>query len=296
VTKDVDELYQVAIPLAEKPVDKVTADEALELAGWYLELEKKAVSPVGRAVALNRVRDYYEKFLSLYTKGDKTKLKAKISLESVKKQLKKHTKIRRPSRKILGQDGKVYAVAAPSARLNLMAGVDLAKDVVAGVWKADGGAVVSDTGSCSRIMLPYEVPEEYDYRVDFTRNIGASTVGIMLVKGERTFVLETGWPAGWTGFAYIDGKHIDTNSSGVKFPITNGRRYSFLVQVRNTGLRAFVDGRQIIGWKTDYKNLTPHTSWALPNKQCVGFGSYLSTTTFHSASLIEITGNGKRLR
>ena len=145
-------------------------------------------------------------------------------------------------------------------------------------------------------MLPCEVPEEYDYQVDFTRNGGASTVALMLTKGGRTFVLETGWPAGWTGFAFVDGKHINANPSGVKFPLTNGRRYSFLVQVRNAGLKAFVNGKQIIDWKTDYKNLTPHAGWALPNKQCVGFGSYASPTTFHSAKLIEVTGRGKRLR
>jgi len=56
-----------------------------------------------------------------------------------------------------------------------------------------------------------------------------------------------------------------------------------------------VDGKQIID-KTDYKNITPHEGWALPNKQCVGFGFHLSTTTFHSASLIEVTGRGKPLR
>jgi hypothetical protein len=144
-------------------------------------------------------------------------------------------------------------------------------------------------------MLPYQVPEEYDYRVDLTRNSGKSTVCLILTKDGRDFVLEITGPSGLTGFAYIDGKHIDTNPTGVKFPLVNGRRYSFLIQVRNTGLKAFVDGQQIIAWKTDYKNLTPHSGWALPAKGCLGFGSFGSPTTFHAAEIVEVSGRGKRL-
>jgi hypothetical protein len=180
--------------------------------------------------------------------------------------------------------------------VNLLALVKPARDAVAGVWNVQKGALVSDEGACSRVMVPYEVPDEYDLRVDFTRVTGASTVGILLSKNGRDFVVETGWPSGQTGFAYVDGLHIDANPTGTKFPIVSGRRYSFVVQVRNGSLRLLVDGKPIISWKTDYKNVTPHTGWALSNKKCPGFGSYASSTVFHAVELTEVSGRGRRLR
>jgi len=188
------------------------------------------------------------------------------------------------------------AQAGPSRAINLLALAHPAKDAAAGVWNLQKGALVSDEGSCSRIMLPYEVPDEYDFRVEFTRLSGASTVAILLTKNGREFVIETGWPGGQTGFAYVDGKHIDTNPTGTRINFASGRRYSFLVQVRNGGLRLLVDGKQVISLKTDYKNITPHPSWALPNRKCLGLGSYLSPTAFHVAELTEMSGRGKRLR
>ena len=49
-------------------------------------------------------------------------------------------------------------------------------------------------------------------------------------------------------------------------------------------------------YNKDYRTLTPHSGWVLPDKRCVGFGSYLSPTSLHLAELTEITGSGKRLR
>ncbi len=183
-----------------------------------------------------------------------------------------------------------------SRGLNLLAMADPARHAVSGAWKAEGRALVSDAGLTTRLMFPYEVPKEYDYRVDLTRMEGASTVCLILTKDGREFVMEMGWPGGEVGFAYVDGKHIDANPTGAKFPVTNGRRYRILVQVRNRGLKAYLDGRLLISWRTDYTNVTPHSGWVLPNKKCVGIGSHGSPTAFHAAELIEVTGRGRRVR
>jgi hypothetical protein len=261
-------LKEAAAKELAKPADAAAQAEAGDL--WAASAEKET-GPLKTALQ-DRARDFYEKALPGLTGLSRARVEKKIN--------------------------GLIAAATPSGggALNLLALVNPQKDTVAGAWKSDGRALTSDAGACSRVMLPYEVPDEYDYRVDLSRVSGSGSIAIILTKGGREFVLETAWPAGQTGFAYVDGLHIDANPTGTKVPFTNGRRYSYVVQVRNSGLRLLVDGRPFIAWKTDYKNVTPHTGWALPNKNCVGFGSYASPTTFHAAELVEVSGRGKRVR
>lgn len=56
--------------------------------------------------------------------------------------------------------------AAPST-LDLLALVDPAKDAVSGSWKTNEEGLVGGPGDLTRIELPYEPPEEYDFRVTF---------------------------------------------------------------------------------------------------------------------------------
>lgn len=92
------------------------------------------------------------------------------------------------------------------------------------------------------------------------------------------------------------GAPIRANPTRAEYKLTNGRRCRVVIQVRNDGLKAFMDGKPLIAWKTDYKNLTPYDGWVLPNKKCVGFGSHGSPTAFHAAELIEVSGRGRRLK
>jgi hypothetical protein len=248
------------------PADAAAQAELGDL--WFVQAEKE----VGafKAALQDRARSHYERALAGL--AGLAKVRVEKRLESL------------------------ASASGAGGCVNLLALVVPARHVVAGAWKADGRALTSDAGSCSRVMLPYEVPDEYDFRVEFTRVGGESTVALLLSKGGRDFVLETGWETGQTGFAYVDGKHIDANPTGTKCPVTNGRRTRYVVQVRNTGLRLFVDGRPVIAYKTDYKNVTPHTGWALPDKKCLGLGSYASPTTFHVAELVEVSGRGKPVK
>ena len=173
---------------------------------------------------------------------------------------------------------------------------NLVKDTVLGKWKADGHALSCDALPYARIMFPYEAPDEYDFHVEYTRMNLVNTICMILNKNGREFVFEFARPDDLMGFAYIDSKHLDANPTKTVLPFPNGRRYSLVVQVRNGGFKAFVDGKQMIVYVTNYKNVTPHTGWVLPNKLCVGIGTYGCPVVFHTAELMEITGKGKRLR
>jgi len=275
VNASFDPALQSYVPLAAQDPQTVAPQACLELAGWYEELSAKA-GRGGQLNTLGRAKAYYTRAMEAGTLNDLEKIKIEQTLQQI--------------------EARLQTAGGGKGAINLLAMVQPAKDVVSGTWKAEGRALTSDAGVLARVMLPYQVPEEYDLHVEFTRQSGGSTVCLILCHAGREFVLETGWGGGQTGFAYVKGLHIDQNETGTKFPIINGRRHSFIVQVRKAGLRVIADRRQIIAWKTDYRTLTPHSGWALPDRRCVGFGSYLSPTTFHLAELTEITGSGKRLR
>jgi hypothetical protein len=67
--------------------------------------------------------------------------------------------------------------------VNLLALADPARDAAAGSWSRRDGGLVSDAATYARLDLPWAPPEEYDVRVDFTRQSGTGDVNVMLVRG-----------------------------------------------------------------------------------------------------------------
>lgn len=274
--KSGDPALQTYVPLAAQSVQSIQPKACLELAQWYDSLWAKATR-VGQILAWQRAVAYYSRALAAGDLEGLSKIKVEQDLKRLSAALESALQADRPF-------------------LDLLAMVQMDKDVVAGTWKASDRGLLSDDGACSRIMLPYRVGDEYDLRVEFTRHSDAGTVAVPLCHGKHLFVFECGWGAGEAGFAYIDGKHIDRNPTGAKWTIVKDRRHLLVIQVRKEGLRAVADGRAIVSWKTDYQSVTPHPGWALGDRACIGLGSFRAPTTFHTAELVEITGAGKRLR
>ena len=50
--------------------------------------------------------------------------------------------------------------------------IDVDKDAVSGTWTLDHGAIVSDESDWARLRIPYEPPDEYDFRIEFIANFG----------------------------------------------------------------------------------------------------------------------------
>jgi hypothetical protein len=80
-------------------------------------------------------------------------------------------------------------------------------------------------------------------------------------------------------------------------PLKAGVRYTSLVQVRNSGVKAFMNGQLIVDWKTDYADVNPDVPfWALRDKSILGLGVSGTGTVFHSADIVEVTGRGSKSR
>jgi len=180
--------------------------------------------------------------------------------------------------------------------INLLPLIDPQKDAITGEWTVENGGLVGDKEKFAHIEIPYQPPEEYDYRVEFTlldRKLGGCQV---LAKGGKafqwSFFSHTGGDV--FGFSMVNNRFLgDANADArvVLSPAELGRRYVSLVEVRNDGLRGYLDGKLLVTWKTDCKDMSLARFWQLRTPHVLGLGCQ-SRIAFHRIEVREVTGKG----
>jgi hypothetical protein len=180
--------------------------------------------------------------------------------------------------------------------INLLPLIDPQKDAVAGRWKAGGGALSCASGNDARIEIPYRPPEEYDYRIEFTPQSGDADVDLILSKSGRQVRWATPDIVNKVfGFDLIDGLKLEDRGNPSRKSgelMQNGQRYTALVQVRNDGLRAYMDGTLVISWQTDYHNTSLFPGAKLRDGSVLGLRTHRRATVFHRIEVREVTGKG----
>ncbi len=183
--------------------------------------------------------------------------------------------------------------------VDLLKMIDPQKDAVNGKWEMRDGSWVSDNSNQARLEISYQPPEEYDFRITFTRTKGNDVVAQILSKNGRQFM----WGAGWgqdkyLSFELIDGKGAGFNKTTIERSgyLKNGKMHTSLVEVRKEGVKAYLDGKLMSEYKTNYDDLSLVSTWQLRDSNSLGIGSHASPTIFHKIELREVTGKGKRLR
>jgi len=107
---------------------------------------------------------------------------------------------------------------------------------------------------------------------------------------------------GWSGNQYVGfekygQKSSESNPATTKLSIKNEKMHTSLVEVRNDGIKAYLDGRLLITLKkSDCEELNIPSPWKLNNNSVIGLGSYASPTIFHKIELRDVKGKGKPLR
>lgn len=196
--------------------------------------------------------------------------------------------------------------AAPHAGdwIDLLPLADPKADAVSGRWTrvADGlqGEIISGTKGAQVLQLPYEPPEEYDFRIAYTTLEGNREASQILSAfgSQFTWGTASGQPDKWSGFNMVNGKPMMQSGAGVKLPGQRdmNRRYESLVEVRRDRVTGYVDGEKLVEWKTNYSDLSMDPGHAIPNPRALGIAIWWSKTVFHEVSVREVTGKGKRLR
>ncbi len=177
--------------------------------------------------------------------------------------------------------------------VDLLRLVDPARDAVHGIWKLEGGKLVSDASQFARIEIPYRPPEEYDFRVVFSRKNGKCETNQVLSRSGRPFLWAMGTDGNRkAGLSRVAGAAATGNSTTVAAALEDGVTHTSVVQVRRNRVAAILNGKTLVDWKTDFKELDIEVGWALRDPSILGMGSCDTATTFHSAALLEVTGRG----
>jgi hypothetical protein len=149
--------------------------------------------------------------------------------------------------------------------------VEPAKDSVEGVWKNDGGALVSAKAAHARCEIPWKAPEEYDLRAVFTRREGVDDVAILLPWKNATFL--------WTIRA-----------------LENGVPNTAVFRVRKDGIASILKGDRIASSSTYAAPNPPGASWSLRNASLLGVGCADGVVEVQSLEVMDITGKSVRSR
>ncbi|HEX3314211.1 MAG TPA: serine/threonine-protein kinase, partial [Gemmataceae bacterium] len=181
-------------------------------------------------------------------------------------------------------------------RLDLLPLVKLEQDKVNGNWKHPWlGEVQSDDSKFAVLRIPYRPPEEYDLRAEFTRVSGKDAVSLTLLGGGRQFRFVIGGDHNTiSGFGVYS--EADRAKYGKKEWLVNGRRYAALLEVRKSGVKAFVDGILAADPVTDFHPLNMGTQSVKHDVTALEVGSHLSSTIFHRVQVVEISGTGTFVR
>ena len=190
--------------------------------------------------------------------------------------------------------------------VDLMPLIDPKMDVGAGKWEIGPQGLVSDGSDQATLSLRYEPPQDYDFRIEFTRVSGNDAVvqqvvrdnrqgdgagnGDWLIGGEANSVL---------GLEYIGSHGISDAADPARVVrqsvLENGRRYTSVVRVRNSSISAALDDQTVGTFPVDWRDVQPLGFGSLcPGR--LGLASSRSSVVFHKVEVTEIAGQARIIR
>lgn len=183
------------------------------------------------------------------------------------------------------QDAKPHA--DPDKTIDLMPAFSSARDVVSGVWVYKNKILQGKWAAVSKthripptanpcLQLFAEVPDEYDYSVTFM-GTGNGSVTQCLTRSGKAFQFVMN-PSGETGCSL--NRIVDRQIRKAMPLITPNVKHIALIQVRNTGIKAFYDGQLVLEVVTDRKTngLKEGSKYLdmLNDDSCLGIASGMS--------------------
>jgi len=175
----------------------------------------------------------------------------------VKKDEVKDVKFVTPKAPLTGASFSGDDTKAADRPANLLAGIEPKKHGVTGEWRTSGGAVVGS--GIGLLEIPYTPTSgAYDVDIVLERKDGDDEIVIGLVASGKPFSVTFDWgPGQCTGLTCVNGGRVyenETKVAGKQVPV----RKPMVVKcaVREGRVVILVDGKAIIDWKGDMKQLS----------------------------------------
>ncbi|HZZ78183.1 MAG TPA: hypothetical protein VFE62_06675 [Gemmataceae bacterium] len=178
--------------------------------------------------------------------------------------------------------------------IDLIPLIDTQRDAVENrKWSVRNNTLYCDDGNfVPRLQIPYRPPQEYDFTVVFSQP--GLRNGISLIMPN---------PNGGSFFWYLGagdgstyGFHGNPDKGGqVPGLVQANVPCTTTVQVRKNSVKGFVNGKEMIGFNTDYRDLLCDGWRNIPDKSVLAVACD-DPAVFHFVRVVEITGQGKRTR
>jgi hypothetical protein len=182
--------------------------------------------------------------------------------------------------------------------VQLLPAVDAGKDRVSGWWKMENGRLRSDKAMWAMIGLPYTPPEEYDVRLIFERTDNDDCLLVILSRRGKPFIFSIGSGNKSCSFETIRESQADILPTKTIKPnlFPNRQRVEVVIVVRSQCLRAYLNGKAIVGCQVADDGLSLHPSLKLPKAGQIGLATWNSVYEFQSFEILPITGAPTLLR
>lgn len=197
------------------------------------------------------------------------------------------------------RDPKPPGDEAWAKAVRVLQSVDPDTDRLKGSWRMDGGRLRSDKGMWAKIGLPYLLPDEYDVRVTFERAENADCLLVILARGGRPFIFSIGGNSN-TGCSFEDIKESGPDVYPTKITragvLPRDGRHTAVILVRKKCLRAYVDGRPMVGCQVDDDGLSLPSELRAARPGQLGLATWNTVFVFHSLEVRAVRGEGRLLR
>ena len=278
LNQDVDEAWRTYVPLACKPLNKLSETACKELGDWYNKALAKTCSATARPAMLARAQGYYQQFLNLHSKNDIAAITVKAALAAIQ------TEAIGPS-----------AGFTPGVSIDLLRSVDVDKHVAAGIWTKKSGVLGVTGSSFAKITLPWMPEGSYELKVVFVRKSGRElTLMFPVGGGAAVFCM------GMTSYPVLRNSASPSTVKGVSGmgTLVDGTEYTIQVKVvvkkDQAAIAVGLNGKGALNWKGDPRQLVPYRGWALPDTRTLGLGAYSADVEFKQATLKMTTGRAKK--
>jgi serine/threonine protein kinase len=195
-----------------------------------------------------------------------------------------------------GSLGLPPAVSSARGPVDVLGLLDPRTDAVTGEWTSRGKSLVTPPGTYCRIQAPYELPEEFDLRLQVEKVRGSTL--IMGLGGRHPVMLTLdGCGGNVSGLEAVDGKRLEQNETrwnGAVF--RDGKKSTVVVSVRKGALTATVDDQRVVDYKGDRSRLSMPNDWQTSNAKALWIGSWEGVFQIDQAIVTPVGGSGVLLR